>query len=72
MLGVEVPKGLSNLQSTIAGVKTHFLEDCFMSLKIYWSVDVQNGLVLPIWTFETQVMIKRKAESQIGSLTPDH
>jgi len=22
--------------------------------------------------FETQVMAKRKAESQIGSLTPDH
>jgi hypothetical protein len=31
-----------------------------------------NGLAWPIWTSETQVMAKRRAKSQIGSLTPDH
>jgi hypothetical protein len=41
-------------------------------LKIYWDVDVLNGLALPIWTSETQVMVIRKAESQTGSLIPDH
>jgi hypothetical protein len=35
MLGVGVPKGLPNLQSAIAGVKTHCLEEFFVSLKIY-------------------------------------
>jgi hypothetical protein len=34
-------------------------------LKNYWNVDVYNGLALPIWTSETQVMIKRKVRSQI-------
>jgi hypothetical protein len=36
------------------------------------SVDIKNGLALAIWTFVTQVMGKRRAGSQIGSLTPDH
>ncbi len=27
---------------------------------------------LLVWTFKTQVMAKRRARSQIGSLTPDH
>jgi hypothetical protein len=31
MLGVGVPNGLSNLQSKIAGVKTHLLEEFFIS-----------------------------------------
>ncbi len=31
-----------------------------------------NELASPIWTFETQVMTKRMAGSQINSLTPDH
>jgi hypothetical protein len=35
MLGVRVPKGLLNLQSAIAGVKTHLLEDFFISLERY-------------------------------------
>ncbi len=34
--------------------------------------DVQNGLVLPIWTFAAQVMSKRRAGTQTASLTPDH
>jgi hypothetical protein len=40
MLGVGVPKGLPNLQSVITGVKIHCLEDFFISLKSYWSLDV--------------------------------
>jgi hypothetical protein len=35
MLGIGVPNGLPNLQSTISGVKTHGLEEFFISLKIY-------------------------------------
>ncbi len=32
----------------------------------------KNGLAWAIWTFVAQVMAKRKAESQISSLTFDH
>jgi hypothetical protein len=35
MLGVGVPKGLLNLHSAIAGVKTPFLEEFFISLERY-------------------------------------
>jgi hypothetical protein len=35
MLGVGVPKGLPNLQSAIARVKTALLEDFFISLESY-------------------------------------
>ncbi len=31
-----------------------------------------NGLALAIWTLAAQVMGKRRAGSQTGSLTPDH
>jgi len=44
----------------------------FKSLESYRSVDVENGLAWAIWTFAAQVMVKRKAASQIGNLTPDH
>jgi hypothetical protein len=40
--------------------------------KISWSVDVQNGLAWVIWTSSAQVMGKRRAGSQTGSLTPNH
>jgi hypothetical protein len=43
-----------------------------MSLESSQSVDIENGLALVIWTYVAQVMGKRKAGSQIGSLTPDH
>jgi hypothetical protein len=33
MLGVGVPKGLPNLQSGIAGVKTPLLEEFFISME---------------------------------------
>jgi hypothetical protein len=35
MLGIGVPKGLPNLLSAIAGVKTPCLEEFFISLEIY-------------------------------------
>jgi hypothetical protein len=35
MLGVGIPNGLPNLQSAIAGVITDYLEELFISLKIY-------------------------------------
>jgi hypothetical protein len=35
MLGVGVSKGFLNLQSTITGVKTHFLEEFLISLESY-------------------------------------
>jgi hypothetical protein len=72
IMGVGVPNGFPNLQSIIARVKTHWLEEFFISLVIYWNVNVSNELASLIWTFETQVMAKGRARSQIASLTPDH
>jgi len=43
-----------------------------VSLESSWSVDIENGLALAIWTSVAQVMGKRKVGSQTGSLTPDH
>jgi hypothetical protein len=68
VLGVGVPKGLLNLQSAIAGAKSPCLEEFFISLKRFWSVDVQNGLAWAIWTSATQVMGKRKTGSQTANL----
>jgi hypothetical protein len=60
------------LQSSISGVKTPHIGALFISLESYQSVDVENGLAWAIWTFVAYVMAKRRAWSQIGSLTPDH
>jgi hypothetical protein len=64
--------GLSKFQSSILEAKTPCIEALFISLEIYQSVDVENGLARAIWTYEAQVMSKRKVGSQIGNLTPDH
>jgi len=64
--------GLLNVQRTVSCVKTHWIENFFISLKSSWNVNVWNGLAWPIWILETQVMAKRWAGSQIGNLTPDH
>jgi len=61
--GLRSPLGLPKLQSSIAGVKKPRLEAFSISLKIYRSVDVKNGLVQTIWTFVAQVMAKRRAEN---------
>jgi hypothetical protein len=71
-LGLGSPLGLPKLQSSIAGVKTPCIGVFFISLKSYWSVDVENGLAWAIWTSIAQVMAKRRVGSQIGRLTPDH
>jgi hypothetical protein len=44
----------------------------FIPLERPWSVDVENGLAWAIWRFAAQVMVKRRAGSQIDNLTPDH
>jgi len=44
----------------------------FISLKIYQSVDVKNGLSWAIWTSTAHVMAQKKVGSQIGNLIPDH
>jgi hypothetical protein len=66
------PNGLPNLQRAIAGVKTQWLEEFFISMESSWNLNILNGLASPIWTSETQVMAKRRARNQIGNLTPDH
>jgi hypothetical protein len=55
----------------ISGVKTQWLVAFLISLKSSWNLNIKNGLALLIWTSETQVMAKRKAQNQIDNLTPD-
>jgi hypothetical protein len=71
-VGTWSPLGLPKIQRSIARVKTPRLEVFFILLKRSWSVDVQNGLAWAIWTFEAQVMVERRAGSQIDNLTPGH
>jgi hypothetical protein len=66
------PPGLPNVQSSTAKPKTPRIDVFLVSLQRSWSVDVENGLALAIWTSVAQVMGKRRAGSQIGNLTPDH
>jgi hypothetical protein len=58
--------GLQKLQSSIAGVKTAHIKAFLISLEIYQSVDVENGLAWAIWTSTAQVMTKRKVENQLN------
>jgi len=71
-VGIWSPPRLSQLQSSITEVKTPRLEVFFISLERPWSVDVENGLAWAIRTSAAQVMVERRARSQIVSLTPDH
>jgi len=66
------PPGLPKTQSSNSRVKTPHIEVFFISMKRSWSVNAQNGLAYAIWTSAAQVMGKRRAGSQTGSLTPDH
>jgi hypothetical protein len=70
--GLGSPSGLPKLHSSIAGVKTPRLEAFLISLESYRSVDVENGLTSAIWTSVTQVMAKRRVESQTSNWTPNH
>jgi hypothetical protein len=64
--------GLPNVQSSTARSKTPRIEVFLVSLERSWRVDIENGLALAIWTSAAQVMGKRRAGSQTGSLTPDY
>ncbi len=67
-LGLGSPSGLSNLQNSIARVKTPCIEVFFIPLERFWILDIQNGLAWAIWTFSAQVIVERRARSQIGNL----
>jgi hypothetical protein len=71
-VGIWSPLGLPNVQSSIAKAKTPLIGVFLVSLKRSWSVDIEYGLTSAIWTSVAQVMGKRRAGSQTGSLTPDH
>jgi len=71
-LGIWSLTGLPNVYSSTAEAKTPCIRVFLVSLERSWSVDVQNGLALVIWTSAAQVMGKQKARSQTNSLTPDH
>jgi hypothetical protein len=66
------PPGLPNVQNSTARPKTPRIEVFLVSLERSWSVHIENGLALVIWTSVAQVMGKRRAGSQIGNLTLDH
>jgi hypothetical protein len=55
------PPGLPNVQSSTARPKTPRIEVFLVSLERSWSVDIENGLALVIWTSVAQVMGKRRA-----------
>jgi hypothetical protein len=62
------PPGLPNVQSSIERPKTPRIGAFLVSLERSWSVDIENGLALAIWTSVAQVMGKRRAGSQIGKV----
>ncbi len=64
--------GFPNLQKNISRVKIHWIKKFFISLEIFWNLDVWNEFVWPIWVLRTQVMAKIKVESQSAHLTLDH
>ncbi len=64
--------GLSNVQSSTARGKRPRIGVFLVSLERSWNVDIENALALAIRTSAAQVMGKRWAGSQTGSLTPDH
>ncbi len=55
------PSEFLNLQNAIAVVKTHWLEEFFISSESSKT-----------WTSKTQIMAKRKVRIQIDSLIPNH
>jgi hypothetical protein len=70
--GIWSPPGLPNVQSSTARGKTPRIGVFWVSLERSWNLDIENALAFSIWTFVAQVMGKRRAGSQTGSLTPDH
>jgi len=68
--GLGSPSGLPKLQSSIARVKTPCLEAFFISLKIYWSVDVENGLAWAIWTLQHKLWQKEGSGIKLAVWLP--
>jgi hypothetical protein len=64
--------GLPNVQGSTERPKTPRIGMFLVSLENSWNIDIENGLTLEIRTSAAQVMGKRRAGSQTGSLTPDH
>jgi hypothetical protein len=64
------PSGLPNVQSSTARPKTPCIGVFLVSLERSWSLDIENGLALAIWTSVAQVMGKRRAGSQTDSRPP--
>ncbi len=60
IVGVGVPNGLLNLQSEIAGVKTHRLEKFFILLESYWNIDVYNGSHCPFGYLKQKLWSKER------------
>jgi hypothetical protein len=66
------PPGLPNVESSTATGKTPRIGVFLVSLERSWNVDIENALALAIRTYTAQVMGKRRAGSQIDTLTPDN
>jgi hypothetical protein len=64
------PPGLPNVQSSTARPKTPRIEVFLVSLERSWSVDIENGLLLAIWTSAAQVMGKRRAGVKLAVWLP--
>ncbi len=71
-VGIWSPPRLPNVQSATARGKTPRIGVFLVSLERSWNVNIENGLALVIWMSAAQVMGKRRAGSQTGSLTLDH
>jgi hypothetical protein len=67
-LEVRSLSGLPNVQSSTAREKTTCIGVFLVSLERSSNVDIENALALAIRTFAAQVMGKRRAGSQTGSL----
>jgi hypothetical protein len=70
MLGVGVPNGLPNLQSTIVEAKTHRLKEFFISLKNYWNVDVWNGPACPFGHLKHKLWPKERSGVKLAIWLP--
>jgi len=68
--GLGSPSGLPKFHSSISRVKTPHLEVFFMSLKNYWSVDVENGLAWTIWTYVAKLWQKEGSRVKLTIWLP--
>ncbi len=71
-LGIWSRPRLLNVQSSTTRGKTPRIGVFLVLLERSLNVNIENALALAIRTSVAQVMGKRRAGSQTGSLTPDH